>query len=59
MATCKVSIKLVDALINDNKIGEFNFDIEVVYSQEELLAVINALPEYMKQVLQLIQGEES
>ena len=59
MASCKVSIKLIDAIVGENKIGEFNFDIDVVYSQEELLAVIAALPEYMKSVLTIVQGEMS
>lgn len=57
MATCKLSVRLTDAQVGESKIGGFDLDVEATYTQEELLAVLAALPAYMQSMLDLFEGE--
>lgn len=55
MAHVKVAVSITNATIGDNHVEAFNFNLDTEYSEQELLAVIGAIPDYMAKLLAIAQ----
>lgn len=54
MATVKVSITLNNVKVNNVAIDNLNLQIDTDYSTEEMLAVMQALPQYLGELLKVL-----